>query len=108
MTASLTDIRDAIALLPKPEQARLLASVATEVSESFPGITADAGICGGSARIVRTRIPVWTLESFRRQGLSEGSMLQAFPTLCAEDLVNAWAYVRAHREESSIAGNEAD
>ena len=59
---------------------------------------------------MRTRIPVWTLENFRRQGLSEGAMLQAFPTLCAEDLVNAWAYVRAHREEieGDIAGNEAE
>ena len=60
----------------KPDKARLLASVAAEVSESFPRITADAGICGGSARIVRTRIPVWTLENFRRLGLSEGAMLQ--------------------------------
>ena len=110
MTATLADIRDAISLLPKPEQARLLASVAAEVSETFPGIAADVGVCGGSARIVRTRIPVWTLENYRRLGLSEGGILQAFPTLCAEDLVNAWAYIRAHREEieRDIAENEAE
>ncbi len=110
MTATLADIRDAIALLPKPEQARLLVSVAAEVSETFPGIAANAGVCGGSARIVRTRIPVWTLENYRRLGLSEGGILQAFPTLCAEDLVNAWAYIRSHRGEidQDIADNEAE
>jgi uncharacterized protein (DUF433 family) len=91
MIATLADIRDASALLPKSEQARRLPSVAAEVSTTFPGIATDACVCGGSARIVRTRIPVWTLENYRRLGLSEGGILQAFPTLCAEDLVNAWA-----------------
>ena len=36
--------------------------------------------------------------------------LDAYPTLRAQDLANAWAYVHAHREqiERQIADNESD
>ncbi len=54
---------------------------------------------GGSARIARTRIPVWTLESYRRQALTDAQILDAFPSLRAVDLAAAWAYVDAHSEE---------
>ncbi|MDO9349350.1 MAG: DUF433 domain-containing protein, partial [Anaerolineales bacterium] len=53
----------------------------------------------GDACIVRTRIPVWALENYRRLGWSEATILDNFPTLRAADLVNAWAYVDAHRDE---------
>ena len=46
-----------------------------------------------------TRIPVWTLEQYRRLGLTEAQMLSAFPALRATDLVNAWSYVASHPEE---------
>ena len=65
----------------------------------FPGIESTQGVCGGAARIVRTCIPVWTLEQARRLGTSEADLLQAFPSLRAEDLANAWSYVRSHRAE---------
>ena len=39
------------------------------------------------------------LEQYRRLGLSEPHILAAYPTLWASDLVNAWAYVSAHRDE---------
>jgi len=66
-------------------------------------------VCGGEPCIVRTRIPIWLLEQARRLGASEQSLLGAYPTLRAEDLVNAWAYVRSHAAEieAQIAGNEA-
>ncbi|MBX7235840.1 MAG: DUF433 domain-containing protein [Caldilineales bacterium] len=35
----------------------------------------------------------------RRLGSSESDLLRAYPTLRAEDLANAWAYHRSHREE---------
>ena len=54
---------------------------------------------GGSARIARTRIPVRTLESYRRQGLTDAGILDAFPSLRAVDLAAAWAYVDAHPDE---------
>jgi uncharacterized protein (DUF433 family) len=72
------------------------------------GIEADPRVCGGEPRIVRTRIPVWTLEQMRRQGIPESDILKSFPALRAEDLVNAWNYVDAHPSEieSEIRENE--
>lgn len=57
------------------------------------------GVCGGEPCIIRTRIPLWILERARQLGSSEADLLQAYPTLRAQDIVNAWAYVAAHREE---------
>jgi uncharacterized protein (DUF433 family) len=42
---------------------------------------------------------VWVLEQARRLGAREEELLGSFPTLRAEDLANAWAYVRSHRAE---------
>lgn len=66
---------------------------------SFPGIESMPGVCGGEPCIIRTRIPLWILERARQLGSSEADLLQAYPTLRAQDIVNAWAYVAAHREE---------
>jgi uncharacterized protein (DUF433 family) len=81
------------------EKARLLQRVVQELGDAFPGIDTTPDVCGGEAAIVRTRIPVWLLEQARRLGTSEAALLQAYPSLHAEDLAHAWAYVRAHREE---------
>ncbi len=64
-----------------------------------PGIEKTPGVAGGEACIARTRIPVWVLAGYRRAGWSEAQLLDNFPTLCAADLVNAWAYADTHREE---------
>jgi uncharacterized protein (DUF433 family) len=64
-----------------------------------PGSRAYPGVCGGDPVIVRTRIPVWVLEQARRQGTSDADLLSAYPVLRAEDLANAWAYVRSHLDE---------
>ena len=66
---------------------------------AFPGIESRPGVCGGKPCIVRTRIPVWVLEQSRRLGTSEADLLRSYPTLRAEDVANAWAYVRAHGDE---------
>ena len=65
-------------------------------------------VCGGEPCIVRTRIPVWVLEQARRLSASEQALLAAYPHLRAENLVNAWAYARSHKEEidSQIRENE--
>lgn len=106
MSASFEEIRDAVLHLPKADKARLLALVALDMADARPGIEFADGVCGGSARI-----PVWTLEAARRQGLSDAAILAAFPTLTAEDLANAWNYARANCEEIdgeiSANGDEA-
>jgi uncharacterized protein (DUF433 family) len=72
---------------------------ARDLGDAFPGIDSILGVSGGELCILRTCIPVWVLVQARRLGTSEAELLHAYPTLCAEDLANAWAYARSHREE---------
>jgi uncharacterized protein (DUF433 family) len=88
-----------LARMSRAEKAQLLQVVAREIGEAFPGIESNPDVVGGDPCIVRTRIPVWLLEQARRLGASEADLLADYPSLRAEDLVNAWAYVRAHRDE---------
>lgn len=81
------------------EKAQVLQWVVRDLGEAFPGIQSDPDVSGGEACIVRTRIPVWLLVQARRLGTSEADLLRSYPTLRAEDLTNAWAYARAHRDE---------
>lgn len=97
--SALDDLQKQLQSLTRGEKAQLLQWVARDIGDSFPGIESMPGVCGGEPCIVRTRIPVWVLEQLRRQGVSEAELLRSYPTLRAEDLANAWAYVRAHREE---------
>src|SRR5436190_12269959 len=99
-----------LAKLTRAEKAQLLRWAASDLSDAFPGIEGRPGVCGGEPCIVRTRIPVWVLEQARRLGVSEADLLRAYPTLRAEDLANAWAYTRSHRQEINhqIEENEAE
>lgn len=108
--SALDDLQKQLQSLTRGEKAQLLQWVARDIGDSFPGIESTPGVCGGEPCIVRTRIPVWVLEQLRRQGVSEAELLRSYPTLRAEDLANAWAYVRAHREEieQQIQENEGD
>ena len=104
----LEDVEKAAAELLPAERAQLLQAVARDLGEVLPGIESQPGVCGGEPCIVRTRIPVWVLEQARRLGTSEAELLRAYPTLRAVDLVNAWSYVHANREEidQQIRDNE--
>jgi uncharacterized protein (DUF433 family) len=86
----------------------LLQWTARDLADSFPGIESHPGVCGGEPCLARTRIPVWVLEQARRLGTNESELLRCYPTLRAEDIVNAWAYVRAHAAEieAQIRANE--
>ncbi|MGH7495473.1 MAG: DUF433 domain-containing protein [bacterium] len=94
--------------MTRAEKAQLLQWVVRDLGDSFPGIESNPHVSGGEACIVRTRIPVWLLEQARRLGTSEAELLRSYTSLRAEDLANAWAYVRSHREEIElqIAENE--
>ncbi len=99
-----------LANLTRAEKAHLLQLIARDLGDAFPGIENYDGVAGGAPCIVRTRIPVWLLEQARRLGTSEADLLRAYPTLRADDLANAWAYVRSHRSEieQQIVANEED
>lgn len=85
--------------MTRAEKAQLLQWVVRDLGDAFPGIESKPGVCGGEPCIVRTRIPVWILVQSRRLGISEADLLHSYPTLRAEDLANAWAYYRTHRDE---------
>ena len=100
---SLKDLEAELAMLSKAERAQLLQRFALDFANVWPGVEKNAGIAGGAACIVRTRIPIWTLESYRRQGWSEARILSNFPSLRAADLVIAWAYSDANKAETDRA-----
>ena len=106
---ALDDIERLLASMTRAEKARLLQAVVRDLGDAYPGIEITPGVSGGEPCIVRTRIPVWVLEQARRLGTSEADLLRCYPTLRAEDLVNAWEYARAHRDEITrqIEENEA-
>ena len=83
--------------------------VSRELNNDFLGIDSQPDACGGEPCVTRTRIPVWVLEQARRLGTSEQGLLKAYPSLRAEDLVNAWTYVRSHfaEIEAQIQDNES-
>lgn len=106
---AMEDIERLLGAMTRGEKARLLQAVVRDLGDAYPGIEATPGVSGGEPCIVRTRIPVWVLEQARRLGTSEADLLRCYPTLRAEDLVNAWGYARAHRDEINrqIEENEA-
>jgi len=81
------------------EKAQLLRWIARDFDGAFPGIKTDPTVAGGEPCILRTRIPVWALVQARKLGATEADLLNSYPGLRAEDLVNAWGYYRLHRDE---------
>ena len=106
--SALGQVEKLLTTMTRAEKAQVLQWVARDVGDALPGIESSPEVCGGEPCIVRTRIPVWMLEHARRLGTSESELLAAYPTLRAEDLTNAWAYVRSHQQEinDNIRENE--
>jgi uncharacterized protein (DUF433 family) len=96
---ALQEIEHLLTTLSRAEKAQVLQWIVRDLGDAFPGIESTPGVCGGEPCIVRTRIPVWVLVQAKRLGTSEAELLRSYPVLRAEDLANAWAYARAHREE---------
>ena len=85
--------------MTRAEKVQLLQRIVQDLGDAFPGIESRPDICGGEPCVVRTRIPVWVLVRAKQLGVTEADLLRSYPTLRAEDLANAWAYLRAHRDE---------
>lgn len=97
--ATLQATQELLSTLTRAEKAQLLQWIVCDLGDVFPGIETTPGVAGGEPCIVRTRIPIWVLEQAQRLGVSEADLLHAYPSLRAEDLASAWAYVRSHRHE---------
>lgn len=99
-----------LSTMTRAEKAQVLQWVVRDLGDAFPGIDSNPHVCGGEPCIVRTRVPVWVLVQAKRLGMSEADLLHSYPTLRAEDLVNAWGYYRNHPDEieQHIRENEED
>jgi uncharacterized protein (DUF433 family) len=107
--SALKEAEKLLSTMTRAEKAQVLQWVVQDLGDAFPGIESTPGVAGGEPCIVRTRIPVWVLVQARHLGMSEAELLQVYPTLRAEDLANAWAYYRSHKDEieQQILENEA-
>lgn len=105
---TLKDLEPQLLALSPNEKAQAIQLLVRSLSNVWQGIEKTPGVCGGDTRIANTRIPIWSLINYRRLGASDARILQDFPHLKAEDLVNAWAYADAHPEEieEAIRRNE--
>ncbi len=65
----------------------------------FPCVVSTPDVCGGSPRLIRTRIPIWVLQQMRERGFSDSKILESYPTLMAGDLAQAWGYVALHKAQ---------
>jgi uncharacterized protein (DUF433 family) len=66
-------------------------------------ISKEPGRCGGEACVRDTRISVWGLVEWRGLGKSDDWILENFPSLTPSDLLAAWDYAAAHRDEMESA-----
>ncbi len=98
------------ALLPEMTYHEKLSLLGQITEDVHPGIEQTPGVCGGVACVAGTRIPVWALVGYKQLGASDAVLLQAYPTLDAENLAHVWAYYRFHRDEidQQITENETD
>src|SRR5207245_1625163 len=65
------------------------------------------GVCGGDARIRKTRISVGGLIEWRALGLADGEILEHHSDLSQADLDAAWDYYRQYPEEIDQAIRES-
>ena len=100
----ITDPATAIESLTEEERFLLETALLDRSVES------TEGVCGGYARLRGTRIPIWTLVSFKNQGASHEELLRNYPTLTLKKLQISWDYYDRHREEvdNVIASHHED
>lgn len=106
IAVTIHELETALEQLSHAEKVRVFQHLAIDLTHAWPGVESTPGIHGGDACIIRTRIPIWTLEAYRQRGWNDAQILANFPTLRAVDLVYAWLYVDAHREEIAQALRE--
>ena len=102
MSVALKQIESLLANISANEKAQVLQWVISDLGGIFTGIDKTPNVCGGEARIARTRIPVWLLVRQKQLDIADTEILSDYPTLREEDLHNAWNFYRAHNNEIKI------
>lgn len=104
----LKELEAQLTALTPAEKAEAIQILVSSLTHSGLAIQKTPGVIGGDACIGKTRIPVWLLVSYRRQGANDAHILEGYPQLSAADLVNAWAYAEAFPEEIEAAIQQQD
>jgi hypothetical protein len=106
---ALRQVEDLLPSLSRAEKAQLLRIVVQDLDDAFPCVESIPGVCRASHASCAPASLSGFLRQVRRLGVSEEGLLRSYPALRAEDLANAWAYVRSHRIEieDQIRENEA-
>jgi uncharacterized protein (DUF433 family) len=99
MSPPLKQVQQILGSLSAAEKAQVLKWLESDARTVPPGIESRPEVCGGDPCIAGTRVPVWMLELLRRQGAADGEILLNYPTLSAEDLANAWSFVRSNSSD---------
>ena len=105
---TLKELQPQLLALTVEEKAQAIQFLVQSLSNFWPGIQKTPGVMGGEACIRQTRIPVWLLISYRRQGASNARILEGYPDLSAADLVNAFSYADAYPDEIERAIQEQE
>jgi uncharacterized protein (DUF433 family) len=103
---SLQDLQPHLLALSPTEKAQAIELLIQSLSNAWTGIDKTPGICGGDARIINSRIPIWVLVQARTLGNSDAQILTNYPSITATDLSNAWRYADAHSDEIALAISE--
>lgn len=77
----------------------LISCRAIVATSSTRAIMHTPGVVGGRARLAQTRIPVWIIVGWSRDGLSVGEIAEYYPSLAHEDIETALEYAREHPDE---------
>jgi uncharacterized protein (DUF433 family) len=96
---TLKELEPQLLALTNDEKAQVIQLLSPSKITLGRGIEKTPDVCGGSACITGTRITVWGLVESRRLGYSEADLLTSYPSLCATDIANAWAYAEAFPDE---------
>jgi uncharacterized protein (DUF433 family) len=100
---TLKELEQHLLALSPSEKVQAIQLLAQSLANTWQGIEKTPGVCGGEARITKTRIPIWVLVEARRLGYSDSDLLTSYPTLSVTDLANAWAYAQAYSDEIELA-----
>lgn len=103
---TLKDLEPQLLALSDDEKAQVVQLLSQDKFTQGRGIEKTPSVCGGSACIANTRIPIWVLVDAHRLGITESQLLDDYPTLSAVDLVNAWNYAEAFPDEIEAAIRE--
>ena len=105
---NLKELTPQLLALTHPEKTKAIQLLSQSLNPAWRGIARTPGVCGGTACIANTRIPVWVLVQAKSLGATESELLHDYPTLGATDLVNAWLYAEAFPNEIEVAIREND